>query len=262
MSNTLVTAFYGTEEIRITIIDEQVWMALVDVCKNIGIKNSRNVYKRLDEDEKAVVHFVDTSSNGVTQKREIQFINEFGLYHVLLTARSEEAKPFRRWVTHDVLPRIFKYGYYKLTTDERRFAAYKSIAKSLGLSDIGQLEDKYARMSLKALEAFDNDLKTEEERKVAEEKKKAEEEAVREVWCENYPYSYEEIDKLCDGDVEFLKTFIPVGEEDKYYKSTTGSVYSERFSEKFKKKQFRKSRRRHIAVLKNKSCNPRKCVVT
>ena len=47
------------------------------------------------------------------------FVNEPGLYHVILTSKSEKAVPFRRWVTHEVLPSIRKQGFYSLLTKEK-----------------------------------------------------------------------------------------------------------------------------------------------
>lgn len=85
---------------------------LSDVCKAIGISNSRNVKNRLDEDD---VRLVDTTDNlGRTQ--QVTFITESGLYDVIIRSDSEQAKPFRRWVTSEVLPSIRKHGMYATET--------------------------------------------------------------------------------------------------------------------------------------------------
>ena len=81
---------------------------LSDVCQAIGIANARNVKGRLDEDD---VHLVDTIDNlGRTQ--QVTFVTESGLYDVIIRSDSEQAKPFRKWVTSDVLPSIRKHGMY------------------------------------------------------------------------------------------------------------------------------------------------------
>ena len=81
---------------------------LTDVCNAIGIINPRNVKNRLDEDD---VHLVDTIDNlGRTQ--HVTFVNESGLYDVILRSDSKKAKTFRRWVTSEVLPTIRKHGMY------------------------------------------------------------------------------------------------------------------------------------------------------
>lgn len=89
-----------------------VWFALIDVCKIFELTNPRMVAKRLDEDE--VRKFNLRSLEG-----ETWFVTESGLYTVILRSRSEKAKPFRRWVTHDVLPSIRKQGYYSLIPDNQ-----------------------------------------------------------------------------------------------------------------------------------------------
>lgn len=85
---------------------------LSDVCKAIGINNSRAVKGRLDEDD---VSLIDTIDNlGRTQ--QVTFITESGLYDVIIRSDSEQAKPFRRWVTSEVLPSIRKHGMYATET--------------------------------------------------------------------------------------------------------------------------------------------------
>lgn len=81
---------------------------LVDVCQAIGITNARNVKSRLDDDD---VRLVDTIDNlGRTQ--QVTFVTESGLYDVIIRSDSEQAKPFRKWVTSEVLPSIRKHGAY------------------------------------------------------------------------------------------------------------------------------------------------------
>jgi len=80
---------------------------LADVCNAIGITNARNVKSRLDEED---VHLVDTPTAGGTQ--QITFVTESGLYDVIIRSDSEQAKPFRKWVTSEVLPSIRKHGMY------------------------------------------------------------------------------------------------------------------------------------------------------
>lgn len=227
----LTECAYGKMHVRVFGTKDEPWFVAVDVCKILQIKNSRDAVKRLDDDEKGVVK-ADTLGG----KQELQIINEAGLYTLILKSRTEEAKCFKRWVTHDVLPRIRKYGYYKLTNHERRWAAYESIAENLGLSNVLELEDKYVKMSLKALEAADYELKNKAEIEAEAERKKAEEEAKIKEWHEKYPYSYEETDKLCKYEVEYLKIWLPSGDMDEYYKRPPfgySVCYKERFSQKF-----------------------------
>lgn len=108
-----------TNEIRIfespefgrirTVNDEkgEPWFCLADVCKVLGITNSRNVKNRLDEGD---VHLVDTPTSSGTQR--IVYTSEPGLYLTIMRSDSPVAKPFRKWVTSEVLPQIRKTGGY------------------------------------------------------------------------------------------------------------------------------------------------------
>lgn len=80
---------------------------LSDICQAIGIANARNVKNRLDNED---VHLVDTPTAGGMQ--QITFVTESGLYDVIIRSDSEQAKPFRKWVTSEVLPAIRKHGIY------------------------------------------------------------------------------------------------------------------------------------------------------
>lgn len=81
---------------------------LADVCNAIGITNSRAVKNRLEDDD---VSLIDTIDNlGRTQ--QVTFVTESGLYDVIIRSDSEQAKPFRKWVTSEVLPSIRKHGIY------------------------------------------------------------------------------------------------------------------------------------------------------
>lgn len=123
-----LTYVFQENTVRTMLIDGEPWFALVDVCTVLGISNSRMVWERLDDDEKATVSFTDTSSNGVTQRRNLQSVNEPGLYDTIIRSNSEQAKPFRRWVTHEVLPSIRKQGYYTALTPEDTI---KALAKGM-----------------------------------------------------------------------------------------------------------------------------------
>ncbi|MGI6028088.1 MAG: Bro-N domain-containing protein [Candidatus Heteroscillospira sp.] len=111
MNNTITLAFNDTEVRSIT-ADDEIWFALVDVCKILELSNPRRVAQRLDDDEKRNFKLRLAGSDP-------WFVNEPGLYHVILTSKSEKAVPFRRRVTHEVLPSIRKQGFYSLLTKEK-----------------------------------------------------------------------------------------------------------------------------------------------
>ena len=107
-----ITLFnYEGNTVRTVMKDGNPWWVLKDVCSVLDIGNSRDVMARLDSDEKGV-DIIDTPGG----KQEVSIINESGLYSVILVSRKPEAKKFKRWVTHEVLPSIRRHGLY--ATDE------------------------------------------------------------------------------------------------------------------------------------------------
>lgn len=105
--NDLTIFNYEGNAVRTVLRDGNPWWVLKDVCAVLEIGNSRDVMARLDSDEKGV-DIIDTPGG----KQEVSIINESGLYSVILVSRKPEAKKFKRWVTHEVLPSIRKHGLY------------------------------------------------------------------------------------------------------------------------------------------------------
>lgn len=120
MSNAIIPAntepmqifSYNEKQIRTVAIDGEPWFVLKDVCEVLGISKYRDVAERLDEDERGAVR-VDTL--GGTQR--MAAVNESGLYHVIIRSDKPVAKPFRKWVTADVLPTMRKTGGYVANDD-------------------------------------------------------------------------------------------------------------------------------------------------
>mgnify|MGYP000752482509 CR=1 FL=1 len=87
--------------------DGEPWFVAVDVCKALEISNNRMAINRLDDDEKGV-SLTDTLGG----KQDMTIINESGLYSLVLGSRKPEAKKFKRWITHEVIPSIRRTGGY------------------------------------------------------------------------------------------------------------------------------------------------------
>lgn len=107
MNNALQTLNYQEHPIRMVEKDGAPWWVLADVCRVLNLSNSRRVAERLDADEKGVT-LGDTPGG----PQNMTIINESGLYSVILRSDKPEAKAFKRWVTHEVLPSIRKTGMY------------------------------------------------------------------------------------------------------------------------------------------------------
>ena len=94
-------------EIRTTVKEGEPLFVAADVCTALEIANSRMATDRLDDDEKADVSLTDGS-----QIRHMTAVTESGLYSLVLGSRKPEAKVFKRWITHEVIPVIRKTGGY------------------------------------------------------------------------------------------------------------------------------------------------------
>lgn len=90
-------------------MDEETWWVLKDVCDILSIASPHKVFERLDEDEKGWNQIPTLGG-----KQNMQIVNESGLYNVILRSDKPQAKPFRKWVTNEVLPSIRKTGGYQL----------------------------------------------------------------------------------------------------------------------------------------------------
>lgn len=113
MSKDLALFNFGSKEVRVVTREGEPLFVTQDVATILGFRDSHDLNRLLDEDEKADPHNVRVSSaTGVVQGRSFDLINESGLYHAVFASRKPEAKAFRRWVTSEVLPSIRKTGTY------------------------------------------------------------------------------------------------------------------------------------------------------
>ena len=108
--NGLQVFSYNDHSVRTVKQDGQPWWVLADVCDVLELKNPARVAARLDEDEKNTLTFVKGIPGPGNPTMTI--INEPGLYSVILRSNKPEAKAFKRWITHEVLPTIRATGAY------------------------------------------------------------------------------------------------------------------------------------------------------
>ncbi len=94
-------------EIRVVGEEGQPWFIVKDVCRALDLSNVTMAVKALDDDEKGVKYCLTPSG-----KQEMLAVNEPGLYTLVLKSRKPEAKAFKRWITHEVIPSIRKRGGY------------------------------------------------------------------------------------------------------------------------------------------------------
>jgi len=106
--------------IRMKMIDDKPWFVAKDVCEILGLIKYRDALSHVDDEDKRVSIVVDTLGG----PQSMTAVNESGFYALIFQSRKPQAKAFRKWVTSEVLPSLWKYGYYvapgaELTKDQR-----------------------------------------------------------------------------------------------------------------------------------------------
>jgi len=125
---------FGT--IRVVEKDSELWFVATDVCKALELTNTAVSLERLDDDERYKFN--------LGRQGDTWCVNEPGLYSLVLGSRKPEAKAFKRWITHDVIPSIRKNGGYivgqeNMTPEELMAAALIMANKTI--------ENQKARLS-------------------------------------------------------------------------------------------------------------------
>ena len=134
---------YNSVEVRTIQSDGEPWFVLRDVCNVLGLGTPARVAERLDPDEVSQTHITDSMG----RQQETTIINESGLYNVILRSDKPEAKPFRKWVTSEVLPTIRRHGMYATPDTVEKMLADPDTTIKL-LETIKQ--ERAARMALEA----------------------------------------------------------------------------------------------------------------
>lgn len=106
MTDSSIQVFNNEDfgEVRALTIDSQPWFVAKDVCGALGLSNVSVALQRLDDDER--------SKFNLGRQGETNIITEAGLYSLIMASKKPEAKRFKRWVTHEVLPSIRRDGAY------------------------------------------------------------------------------------------------------------------------------------------------------
>ena len=110
MTETCLAVFENQEFGQVRVItgqDNNPWFVAADVCAALKHSNSRMALAGLDDDERGVSKVYTPGG-----EQEMNIISEAGLYSLVLRSNLPEAKAFKRWITHEVLPAIRKSGMY------------------------------------------------------------------------------------------------------------------------------------------------------
>lgn len=102
---------YQGREVRTLLIDGEPWFVLADLCKVLDLSNPSMTAKQVDEDALSTAEVIDS----LGRRQSAAIVSEAGMYQVVFLSRKPEAKAFKRWITHEVLPAIRKTGSYSTT---------------------------------------------------------------------------------------------------------------------------------------------------
>ena len=102
--------------IRTAGTSEEPLFCLADVCRAVELTNPSSVKGRLEAEDVQLIdlHALNGGAEDLVGNTMATFVTESGFYDVLLFSSSSKVKPFRKWITHDILPSIRKTGFYGL----------------------------------------------------------------------------------------------------------------------------------------------------
>jgi prophage antirepressor-like protein len=108
-ASPVVPFYFQSNEVRTISLNNDPWFVAKDVCDVLELANVSRAVEGLDEDEKGV-----SKVHTLRGEQEMIIISESGLYTLIIRSNKPQAKPFRKWVTAEVLPSIRKTGTYNL----------------------------------------------------------------------------------------------------------------------------------------------------
>ena len=143
-----IVKLYKEHPVRIVDRGGEPWFVVKDVCAVLEIAKVDSAIRSLDEDEKDA-HSMSTLGGD----QEMSIVSEAGLYSLVLRSRKPEAKAFKRWVTHEVLPSIRKTGAY--VAPNLSMEQISAVARKLGeMANRLIMENAELREKIEYMEQF------------------------------------------------------------------------------------------------------------
>ena len=138
--------------VRSVLKDGAPWFVAVDVCKALGLNQVTRAMSRLDSDEGGLLEVPHPQN--ADKMIEINAVSEAGLYHLILCSKKPEARAFKRWITHEVIPSIRKHGAYMTDALLSRMDEHPElISEYIGKLRAENAKANTAREALKKAEA-------------------------------------------------------------------------------------------------------------
>lgn len=210
MNNTMSLNFtFNCAEVRTITEGEVIWFVGKDVATILGHANPERAIRKFVDDEDKVVTDLVTSYG----TKETTLISEYGCYSLILASHTEEAKRFKYWVTHEVLPSIRKQGFYSLLTKEKLIEV---------LTDKQREDSTY-------LDCID---KQAIKRQVLQETREKRIEETRKIWIREFsdkaepdfsPEIKRELGQIWEGDMPMFHKYLDKYHSD-FYKKQKGKI--------------------------------------
>lgn len=146
MNNLQIFENENFGKIRVVEHSNEPYFLATDICKALGLSNPSMAVSRLDEDERAKFNLGVHDSDGTN------CVNEYGLYNLVLASKKKEAKEFKRWITHEVLPSIRKNGGYIAGQEEMTPEQIVANALIVAQNIISKKDEKIKALEQETLE--------------------------------------------------------------------------------------------------------------
>ncbi len=149
MQNQNIKVFENEQFGKIRVINQnnEPWFIAKDVCKALGLAQVSRAIQKLDEDEVTNSKVIDS----IGREQKVNAISEAGMYSLVLVSRKPEAKAFKRWVTHEVLPAIRRTGGYMVAKADETPEEIMARAVLIAQDTINRQKQQIADMQPKAL---------------------------------------------------------------------------------------------------------------
>ena len=110
----LIPFSYQDRPVRVVTIDDEPWFVATDITPVLGYQHGPSAIRRLEDDEHQQIAYslVDPTVRPGFGPQTVTVVSESGIYSLILWSQKEEAKPFRRWITSEVIPSIRRHGGY------------------------------------------------------------------------------------------------------------------------------------------------------
>lgn len=129
--------------------DEEPWFVARDVCAALAT-DQKDIPMILDQDEHCTVYTIEGRNNSTGLRKDTRLVSEPGLYSLILRSRKPQARTFKRWITHDVLPALRRTGHYSMSAPSSASTAVDADLARLMLDRLTIIEQQIAPLKEKA----------------------------------------------------------------------------------------------------------------